>query len=773
MKLTGKEVNRMGIFFMYDSQGVVDDYITYMLACMKKYCSFIMVVCNGCLTVTSRKKLENIENVSVLVRENIGFDVWAYKAALKCIGGEKLSQYDEVIMFNHTIMGPIVEQDLAYMFQTMDQKDLDFWGISIHHGADTNLWGIMPEGYVPVHLQSHFIAVRNKMLTSYEFKQYWDQIPEISCYEEAVAYHEVVFTKYFSEKGYTWEAYCETKDYFMKTFCPIMSYPVEMLQIFRCPFVKRKIFFNAVENNIQESCNQIGRTLIKYISQNTTYNLRYIYQNILRIESQKNYVPDMSANIIYDSHKSSKSKIVIVVSESYELSDREIAMLQKQEQVYVVGSKNAGIVANSKHFKDDERNFASIYYEVAKIQSDAEYVLILSNNTQVCVPSENDNGTYRYVISESMMGIDGNPQNVLANMQENEFCGAIYAPVPFHSKFYSWTVTSTNSITQGAKKVLEESGVEFEEKIVEDALSQPGGSMWIRLDLLREFTSIIPEQIWGNVSNYQTGVFSKVMSIVLQKLGWYCSVGYSESLVYDFLNSGNYINEQLKRISCKDDWTLVQHLQYLSEKISGNYCYVYYNRGKGYLPFMNQRVMADEQDGKISIIMTVPQNTQEIKIEFPWRNKTVLQNVHVDQSGIQLAIQSEAQYDGFYVFDKCSPVMFLKGDFLHCKEICVTLECVETYEKAKYVNYLSQKLYEHSCAEYALNEQMKEFQSAIKKIEVERDDYKYTLLNVEMAMEQKDKEMGLLKSRIVQLESFHFKVTNSKIFKILRFFDRK
>ena len=46
-------------------------------------------------------------------------------------------------------------------------------------------------------------------------------------------------------------------------------------------------------------------------------------------------------------------------------------------------------------------------------------------------------------------------------------------------------------------------------------------------------------------------------------------------------------------------------------------------------------------------------------------------------------------------------------------------------------------------------------------------------MNVEMAMEQKDKEMGLLKSRIVQLESFHFKVTNSKIFKILRFFDRK
>ena len=41
----------------------------------------------------------------IMVRENTGLDVAAYKQALLTIGWEKLETYDEVLCLNDTIMG--------------------------------------------------------------------------------------------------------------------------------------------------------------------------------------------------------------------------------------------------------------------------------------------------------------------------------------------------------------------------------------------------------------------------------------------------------------------------------------------------------------------------------------------------------------------------------------------------------------------------------------------------------------------------------------------
>ena len=127
MVLQSNDVKRLIIYFIFDKNGIVDDYITYMLEDLKKNSTEIAVVCNGKLNVEGRKKLEKITS-TIIVRENKGLDVWAYKTVLDYYGWEKLCSYDEVIMMNYTIMGPVYP--LREMFETMGQKDLDFWGIT-------------------------------------------------------------------------------------------------------------------------------------------------------------------------------------------------------------------------------------------------------------------------------------------------------------------------------------------------------------------------------------------------------------------------------------------------------------------------------------------------------------------------------------------------------------------------------------------------------------------------------------------------------------------
>ena len=141
MKLTQPSINRLGIFFFYDSDGIVDDYIPALLNGFKPHFSEMTIVCNGKLSDEGRAILSRYTD-NLIVRPNKGFDVWAYKTALDSYGWEKLERFDEVVLFNATIMGPVYP--FREMFEAMDQRDLDFWGITKFHKVPQDPFGPDP-----------------------------------------------------------------------------------------------------------------------------------------------------------------------------------------------------------------------------------------------------------------------------------------------------------------------------------------------------------------------------------------------------------------------------------------------------------------------------------------------------------------------------------------------------------------------------------------------------------------------------------------------------
>ena len=104
----------MGIFFFYEKNGDVDDFITYYLADLNKNLTELVVVCNGKLSEQGRAAFSQFTD-NIIVRENKGLDVWAYKTALDSYGWAKLSEFDEIVMTNSTLMGPV--RPLKEMFR--------------------------------------------------------------------------------------------------------------------------------------------------------------------------------------------------------------------------------------------------------------------------------------------------------------------------------------------------------------------------------------------------------------------------------------------------------------------------------------------------------------------------------------------------------------------------------------------------------------------------------------------------------------------------------
>ena len=276
-------MKRVAIYFFYDKDGVVDRYVNYFLEDFKKNLDRLIVVCNGKLTPEGRQEFSKYTN-EIIVRENKGFDVWAYKEGIEYIGWDNLKNYDELIMLNMTIMGPVYS--FKEMFDEMDsRKELDFWGITKFHKFPVDPWGLIKYGYIPEHIQSHFIAVRKPMLTSYEFRQHWEKMRMINTYFESVSYHESIFTKKFNDKGFKSDSYINSDDLKDFTDHPIIDYPKKIIEEKRCPIFKRRSFFNPYDDFLTRSIGGQSLKLYNYLKENKKYDTDLIWENLLRTEN--------------------------------------------------------------------------------------------------------------------------------------------------------------------------------------------------------------------------------------------------------------------------------------------------------------------------------------------------------------------------------------------------------------------------------------------------------------------------------------------------------
>lgn len=276
---------RLAIFQCYDKDGIIDGYIPYLLEDLKENLSRLVVVVNGKLTAEGRRSLEALTS-DVFVREDAGFDAAAWRTAMvEYLGWDQVAQYDELVLINDTVFGPFYP--FREVFEEMTDQPVDFWGLTAHAESIVSYDGC-PYPHIPVHIQPYFLVIRKKMHTSYEFKQYWETQPCFQTTYEVIAKNEIVFTKYFSDMGFTWAVLSDTSDLDGEycgngavAHCWFSTY--ELIKNRRCPVLKRHCFgFDYVHQLNMDSGSQLKQSL-KYIANETNYDVSLIYKNILRV----------------------------------------------------------------------------------------------------------------------------------------------------------------------------------------------------------------------------------------------------------------------------------------------------------------------------------------------------------------------------------------------------------------------------------------------------------------------------------------------------------
>ena len=269
---------RLNIFFFFDEDGIVDEYVFYYLENLIPCCEENCVVVNGNIRTCYKNRLDELVD-KVIIRENVGYDSWAYREAMLSYGYDYISNnFDELILNNYTNFGPFYP--FEEMFEEMDSRICDLWGHCRYVPEKNNkIQGIA----TPEHLMSYFLVFKESVLKSNDFINYWNTLEKPKNYTDAIMMHELRCTEYFEKKGYITDAFIP--EYSYPDYCwnlPVyMAY--SLLQKNKTPLIKRKAF--AIEDG-KFRYPLFGKEtvydLVKLIHNNTDYNTDLILNNIRR-----------------------------------------------------------------------------------------------------------------------------------------------------------------------------------------------------------------------------------------------------------------------------------------------------------------------------------------------------------------------------------------------------------------------------------------------------------------------------------------------------------
>ncbi|GAA2175163.1 hypothetical protein GCM10009846_23980 [Agrococcus versicolor] len=485
--ILGSDARRLGIYFFYDADGIVDDATWHMLAAMHAHCDELIAVVNGELADESRARLGSLARTTVIQRANEGFDVWAYRTALRAKGWDELARFDEVVLFNFTILGPV--HPLEEMFARMDATDVDFWGLTTHNGAAFDPFSAQSElGYLPVHLQSHFIAVRRPMATSSEFRDYWELMGPIRSYGDAVSKHEVVFTKRFSELGFRWAPYVETAATIGRQYYPLFNDPVRLVTELGCPAFKRKSFFAGPAAYLDETSNGVARGLYDHLRAHPDYDERMLLRHLLRTCDVADLHATLAMHEVVEPASTPSAATTrayvdcagLLAAEAIRAAhaagvDEVVALCASDARVHACDDATRAIA----HAGDPVR---AAIADVAAAPVDAA-CLVLGPADGIAFPFSAAEAAARGTIEDVLAGRE-HVAGILAMLAPGSDTGVVAAAPPLHATWFGALGDGWRGRFERVRRALEPEGRSVPMRAERDPISLESGALWFRPDAL-------------------------------------------------------------------------------------------------------------------------------------------------------------------------------------------------------------------------------------------------------------------------------------------------
>ncbi len=552
MKISKGQNNRCGIFLYYDKQGVVDDYVMYLLQSIRPFLARLLIVVNGEVNEEASKKFRGVAD-EVLERRNEGFDVGGYREGIFHIGLDKLAEYDETLLFNYTFFGPLYP--FSEMFDKMDGMDLDFWGITRHYKVEVDPYGVNRYGYLPEHIQSHFMALRKEFIKSRDYIDFITELKNPTSYVESICEYETIFTKHFEDLGYRWDTYVDTSEYEGYSYCPIMFYIKDMFIKHRCPIIKRRSFFTDYNDFLLNGCGEASIDAYEYMREHIDYDVNMIWDNLLRLENISEIAKVMHFNYMLPANEkyvvtgAGKQAVFIYLENTrhYDGYVKYIDNIPDTCDLYFVGTKEAlsDVKGNKKPERDYvecciERNlYIEAYTKFESYKDNYDYAaMLVMSDVEIEKPYSNYD-SWQYRDWENLIGTECIVNNVIASFEENERLGMLVPPVPNHGILFEKQADGWQNSFEEVSRFLNNNGTHVSCKKQEAPQAPFGGSFWLR-------TKAFP-RLSGKSVDVRDNIFRMALVYLVQEQGYYSGICYNNEFAAIETTNLDYVMRELNK----------------------------------------------------------------------------------------------------------------------------------------------------------------------------------------------------------------------------------
>lgn len=569
MILLGDRIKRYAVYVFYDKNGKADRYCDFFLNGLKQEVDFLQVIVNGEIDKESYNRLETIAD-DILVRPNEGYDVTAYKTGILKPGFDKLVEYDEVIICNDTLYGPLYP--LSEMFEKMNSIDVDFWGLTNFHGVGFDPFGTVEYGYLPRHIQSFFMVFRKSLVESDKFQNFWSKFPTVNGYEQAIGLFEASFTKKFEDYGFKWAVYADSSDLEGYTLDPLRDFPKYMIEEKRCPFMKKRTFYHEYGEAMERSGGEAASEAFKFIRDELDYNIDLIWENLLRTQNMADIKKRLQLNYVISSkykkaRNNSIKKIALVLHIYYielaEFCRRYVESLPDYVDVFITVPDERRLKVAKDVFKDipnktEFRITGNIGRDVAPFIVGCRDVI--ENYELICkvhgkkvyqVKPMSLGESWAYECFENLLGNRCITENIIALFENDPRLGIVSPPIPHHGPYYP-------TIGKGEwgenYKIVEKLAKKLNINVDINRNKEPnaplGSMFWVRTDALKPLFrhnwkySDMPKEPIADDNTVLHGI-ERLYPFSAQEAGYYCADIVSSSYAPVEINSLRFQEDEL------------------------------------------------------------------------------------------------------------------------------------------------------------------------------------------------------------------------------------
>lgn len=548
MSVNSGHKQRLGIYCFYDKYGHAASFIKTFLDDLMDNLDDLVVVVNGQLNDQARQLFSEYTK-TIIVRENKGLDVAAYKQAILTLGWEKLESYDEVICLNDTVMGPVYP--FREMFACMDRKDVDFWGITAYAGETVD------KEQIPTHLQAYWHAYRRSLVSSPAFHEYWETMPLWKDYAEVTRKHEMTFTKHFTALGFTWASYIDWRKYQGYSSYPLLYMPMQIVRDDRCPIFKRRSFFVDYSAYFDQTAGQPALDLYEYLRDHTDYDVDMIWDAILpsyniddiRKAMHLDYVlPSQAINP--QTHDRPRSAFIYHVYFMDLLEDtcHYIASLPEETDLYITSTEDKipqireymqqhGISHQATFIPviNRGRDVSALLVAACPVVLSGKYDVIgFAHDKKSSQNQENGHhGTesqgFAYKLMENTLGSEAYVKNILTLFAENPRLGQVTPPPPYHALYFAHTIPHDwGANYEITKELLEDRlGIHVPLSPTKPTASAMGSCYWFRVEALKplfeygwKYEDFLPEGQMGEDGTISHAI-ERANGYICQSRGYY------------------------------------------------------------------------------------------------------------------------------------------------------------------------------------------------------------------------------------------------------------